>query len=84
MVDNIAGLYKSTIVRNDELKFSDLGYVIVYKNDDGTYGMSCAIGSYYENGNSNIEFRFSDIIPNSIDDFIILIKKFRWNYSNRV
>lgn len=50
MVDNIAGLYKSTIVRNGESKFSDLGYVIVYKNDDGTYGMSCAIGSYYENG----------------------------------
>ena len=50
LVDNISGLYKSTIIRNGDLRFTDVGYVIVYKNDDGTYGMSCAIGSYYENG----------------------------------
>lgn len=71
LVNDISGLYKSTIVRNGAPKFSDLGYVIIYKNDDGSYGMSCAIGSYYENGigygetfNAPATFEANDISAN--------------------
>ena len=50
MVNSIEGLYTSTIVRNGDPKFSDLEYVLVWKNDDGTYEFSCGFGGYYEIG----------------------------------
>ncbi|MDB4107613.1 DUF5011 domain-containing protein [Bacteroidia bacterium] len=50
MVSSIEGLYTSTIVRNGALRFSDLSYVLVWKNDDGTYEFSCGFGGYYEIG----------------------------------
>jgi len=50
MVKSIEGLYTSTIVRNGALKFSNLKYVLVWKNDDGTYEFSCGFGGYYEIG----------------------------------
>lgn len=50
MVSSIEGLYTSTIVRNGDPKFSDLEYVLVWKNDDGTYEFSCGFGGYYEIG----------------------------------
>lgn len=50
MVNSIEGLYTSTIVRNGQLRFSDLEYVLVWKNDDGTYEFSCGFGAYYEIG----------------------------------
>ena len=52
MVNSIAGLYTSTIVRNGTLKFIDLEYVLVWKNEDGTYEFSCGFGGYYEIGTS--------------------------------
>jgi len=50
LVNSIEGLYTSTIVRNGALRFTDLGYVLIYKNADGSYGLSCSIGGYYEIG----------------------------------
>lgn len=50
MVNSIEGLYTSTIIRNGALRFSDLKYVLVWKNDDGTYEFSCGFGGYYEIG----------------------------------
>lgn len=50
LVNSISGLYTSTIVRNGVPRFSNLKYVLVWENTDGTYGMSCGIGAYYEIG----------------------------------
>ena len=37
-------------MRNGDPKFSNLEYVLVWKNDDGTYEFSCGFGGYYEIG----------------------------------
>ncbi len=50
LVTNIAGLYTSTIVRNGALRFSNLKYVLIWKNSDGTYELSCGFGAYYQIG----------------------------------
>lgn len=50
LTTSIEGLYTATIVRNGQLKYSDVPYVLIWKNTDGTYGISCAIGAYYEYG----------------------------------
>lgn len=50
LVNSIEGLYTSTITRNGQLRFSDVKYVLIYKNSDGTYTITCALGSYYEYG----------------------------------
>lgn len=50
LVNSIEGLYTATIVRNGQLRFSDVEYVLIYKNSDGTYTITCALGSYYEYG----------------------------------
>lgn len=52
LVNSIEGLYTSTVVRNGSTsaQYTDMEYVLIWKNADGTYGMSCAIGGYYELG----------------------------------
>lgn len=52
LVNSIEGLYTSTIVRNGVVsaQYADLEYVLIWKNADGTYGISDAIGGYYDIG----------------------------------
>jgi hypothetical protein len=50
LTSSIEGLYTSTIVRNGQLRFSNLENVLIWKNDDGTYELSCGFGAYYEIG----------------------------------
>lgn len=52
LVTSISGLYKSTVVRNgvSSAQYTNMEYVLVWKNDDGTYQMSDGIGGYYDLG----------------------------------
>ncbi|WP_339712040.1 BT_2262 family domain-containing protein [uncultured Kriegella sp.] len=52
LVDNIAGLYRSTVVRNGVVDedYENMEYVIIWKNDDGSFTMSDGIGGYYMYG----------------------------------
>lgn len=52
LTSSIAGLYKSTVVRNgsSSAQYTNMKYVLVWKNADGTYGMSDGIGGYYAIG----------------------------------
>ena len=50
LVTSIEGLYTATITRAGQLRQTDTEYTLIWKNNDGTYGMSCAFGSYYELG----------------------------------
>ncbi len=51
LVTRISGLYLSTIVRNDVLKFQNLKYVFISdNNDDDTYNIWDGIGMYYAIG----------------------------------
>jgi hypothetical protein len=50
LVNSIAGLYTSTIVRNGVPRFSGLQYVLIYDKGGNEYGISCGIGSYYQIG----------------------------------
>lgn len=48
----LSGLYTSTVTRNGVLtaQYTDLEYVLIWQNSDGTYGMSDGIGGYYHFG----------------------------------
>ncbi len=48
LVTSIEGLYKATIIRNGDLRATDVEYVLIWKNSDGTYELSCGFGAYYE------------------------------------
>lgn len=52
LINNIEGLYTSTVTRNGTLtaQYTDMEYVLVWKNSDGTYQMSDGIGGYYDLG----------------------------------
>ncbi|WP_333878220.1 immunoglobulin-like domain-containing protein [Flavobacterium sp.] len=52
LTTSIAGLYKSTVVRNgvSSAQYTNMEYVLVWRNTDGTYGMSDGIGGYYAIG----------------------------------
>jgi len=53
LVTSIAGLYTSTIVRNGDVgnpQYTDLEYIMISDNGDGTYNLSDAIGGYYAIG----------------------------------
>ena len=54
LVNSISGLYTSTVVRNGVSKpqYTDMKYVLVWKNTDGTYQISDGIGGYYNIGRS--------------------------------
>lgn len=52
LVNSIAGLYVSKVVRNgaQNPQYFNMKYVLVWKNTDGTYQMSDGIGGYYNIG----------------------------------
>lgn len=52
LVSSIEGLYTSTVVRNGvaSAQYTDMAYVIISKNSDGTYSVSDGIGAYYAIG----------------------------------
>ena len=53
MVNSIAGLYTSYIERNGDVgnpAYTDLEYIMISDNGDGTYNLSDAIGGYYDLG----------------------------------
>ncbi len=52
LVNSIEGVYRSTVVRNgaSAAQYNDMGYVLIWKNEDGTYQLSDAIGGYYDIG----------------------------------
>jgi len=51
-VDDISGLYTSTVIRNGVTgaQYTDMGYVIVRKTGASTYLLSDVIGGYYDLG----------------------------------
>ncbi|MFP9115300.1 BT_2262 family domain-containing protein [Flavobacterium sp. RHBU_3] len=52
LVTSIEGLYRSTVTRNGALtaQYTDMEYVLIWKNSDGTYEISDAFGGYYDLG----------------------------------
>lgn len=52
LVENISGLYTSTVVRNGATgpEYTDMEYIMIWKNNDGKYEMSDGIGGYYAIG----------------------------------
>lgn len=54
LVNDISGLYTSTVERNGEsaAEYNDMEYVIIAKTGDDTYELSDAIGGYYDLGRS--------------------------------
>jgi hypothetical protein len=52
LTTSISGLYKSTVVRNgaSSAQYTNMEYVLVWQNTDGTYQMSDGIGGYYNLG----------------------------------
>ena len=52
LITSIAGLYKSTVVRSGSAsaQYTNMEYVLVWKNANGTYSMSDGIGGYYDIG----------------------------------
>ncbi|MFT7592026.1 MAG: hypothetical protein ACI9UJ_001955, partial [bacterium] len=52
LTTSLEGLYTSTVVRNGSAspQYTDMAYVLVWKNADGTYEMSDGIGGYYNMG----------------------------------
>lgn len=55
LVNSIAGLYTSTVFRNGSQgapasNYTDIEYVLIWENADGTYGISDTFGGWYEYG----------------------------------
>lgn len=52
LTSSIAGLYTSTVVRNGagSAQYTDMEYILVWENANGTYSMSDGIGGYYAIG----------------------------------
>jgi hypothetical protein len=52
LVNSIAGLYRSTVFRNGSQgspasAYTDIEYILIWENEDGTYGISDAFGGWY-------------------------------------
>jgi len=65
LVNSIEGLYTSTVKRNGAVsaQYTDLKYVLIWKNSDGNYQISDAIGGYYDYGRN---YGVGYITPNGI------------------
>lgn len=52
LINSIEGVYTSTVVRNGSsgAAYTDMKYIYIWKNTDGTYEMSDGIGGYYNYG----------------------------------
>jgi len=52
LVNSISGLYTSTVFRNGSQgapasNYTDIEYILIWENEDGTYGISDAFGGWY-------------------------------------
>ncbi len=52
LVNSIEGIYTSTVERGGSLtaQYTDMEYVLIWKNANGKYQMSCGLGAYYDIG----------------------------------
>lgn len=52
LITDLSGLYRSTIVRNGSsgAQYTDIEYVLIWENTDGTFQLSDGIGGYYMYG----------------------------------
>lgn len=52
LVNSIEGLYTSTVLRNGASgpEYTDMEYVLIWQNEDGSYELSDAFGGYYDIG----------------------------------
>lgn len=52
LVNSIEGLYRATVIRNGATgpEYTDMEYVVIWQNENGTFQISDAIGGYYEYG----------------------------------
>lgn len=52
LINSIEGIYTSTVRRNGSLtaQYTDMKYILIWKNTDGKYQMSDGIGGYYNIG----------------------------------
>lgn len=73
LVTNIAGLYTSTVFRNGvqgapASNYTDIEYVLIWDNGDGSYGLSDTFGGWYEYGRAiaNSETPGGVIVANDI------------------
>jgi len=74
LVNSIEGLYTATTRRNGSLlpasqgSSVDMEYILIWKNDDGTYGISDAFGGWYALGRNiaNSETPGGTIVANNI------------------
>jgi hypothetical protein len=77
LIDDISGLYTSTVLRNGASgpQYTDMQYVLISKNEDGTYFLSDGIGLYYAvgRGYGNAYLAPATIIANNIstNDFTV-------------
>lgn len=71
LVNSIEGLYKCTISRNGVTPsnaYRDIEYIYIWKNDDGTYGISDAFGGWYEYGRAlGLDYITPGGIINAVD-----------------
>ncbi|TRZ44240.1 BT_2262 family domain-containing protein [Robertkochia solimangrovi] len=49
LVDDISGVYVSTVIRNgvSDSAYEDMTYIIIWKNEDGSFELSDGVGGYY-------------------------------------
>jgi len=55
LVNSIEGVYRATVKRNGAFTapaedYTDMEFILIWQNDDGTYEISDAIGGYYDFG----------------------------------
>jgi hypothetical protein len=52
LINSIEGIYTSTVLRGgaSSAQYTDMEYVLIWKNEDGTYQMSDGLGGYYNIG----------------------------------
>ena len=70
LTTSIAGLYSSTVIRNgsNNPQYYNMEHILVWKNNDGTYGMSDGIGGYYAIGRSyGVDYAAGPVTITAID-----------------
>lgn len=52
LINSIEGIYTSTVLRGGagSSQYTDMEYVLIWKNANGKYQMSCGLGAYYDIG----------------------------------
>lgn len=70
LVNSIEGLYTSTVARNGSTPsdaYRNIKYVYIWKNTDGTYGISDAFGGWYEYGRAIADSETPGGLINAVD-----------------